>query len=111
MRAPSIAACLLIPFLLAGENRIIDIGGRRLLIDCEGAAQRSPTVILVSGAGRLAKDWAPVQPEIAKFARVCSYDRAGLGESDKTAKDQPVDEVIDDLHKLLRASGEKAPFI
>jgi pimeloyl-ACP methyl ester carboxylesterase len=43
---------------------------------------------------------------------VCSYDRAGFGESDKTAsKLQPVDEVVDDLHRLLKASGEKGPFI
>jgi pimeloyl-ACP methyl ester carboxylesterase len=49
---------------------------------------------------------------VADFARVCSYDRAGFGESDKaTSKLQPVDKVVDDLHRLLKASGEKGPFI
>jgi pimeloyl-ACP methyl ester carboxylesterase len=42
---------------------------------------------------------------------VCSYDRAGLGKSDKASEDQSVDEIVDDLHMLLKASGEKGPFI
>ena len=49
-------------------------------IDCTG--EGSPTVILESGLGDTYVSWRKVQPEIAKFARVCSYDRAGLGYSD-----------------------------
>jgi len=49
-------------------------------IDCSG--QGSPTVILESGSGCPSIDWLMVQPEVAKFARVCSYDRAGYGWSD-----------------------------
>lgn len=95
-----------------GEHRMIGIGDRRLSIDCEGEAARSATVVLIAGGGRTAKDWAKVQPPVSGFARVCSYDRAGFGESDKAAaKLQSVDEVVDDLHGLLKASGEKGPFI
>jgi pimeloyl-ACP methyl ester carboxylesterase len=76
-----------------GEHRMISIGDRRLSMDCDrekGAA----TVVLFAGGGRLAKDWAKVQPAVANFARVCSYDRAGFGESDKTtSKLQPVGEL------------------
>ena len=93
-----------------GEHRLVSIGDRRLSIDCEG--RRAPTVVLIAGGGRTAKDWDKVQPAVAGFARVCSYDRAGFGESDKVAaKIQPVEDVVDDLHALLKASGEKAPFI
>ena len=108
-----IAAGLLTTSLPAfGEQRLIDIGDRRLSMNCDGAAGRSPTVILIAGGGRTAKDWEKVQPEVSSFARVCSYDRAGFGESDKAAeKLQSVDEVVDDLHALLKASGEKGPFI
>jgi pimeloyl-ACP methyl ester carboxylesterase len=94
-----------------GEHRMISLGDRRLSMDCDGEGS-SPTVMLIAGGGRTAKDWAKVQPAVASFARVCSYDRAGFGESDKaTSKLQPVDEVVDDLHGLLTASGEKTPFI
>jgi pimeloyl-ACP methyl ester carboxylesterase len=94
-----------------GDHRMISLGDRRLSIDCDGHAG-SATVVLIAGGGRTAKDWAKVQPAVAKFARVCSYDFAGFGESDKAAsKMQSVDEVVDDLHRLLEASDEKRPFI
>src|SRR4051794_36861290 len=44
---------------------------------CTG--EGSPTVILESGMGVPAYGWFKVQPEVAKFRRVCSYDRAGYG--------------------------------
>lgn len=95
-----------------GEQRLVGIGDRRLSIDCAGEPGSTPTVVLIAGGGRTAKDWAKVQPAVSAFARVCSYDRAGFGESDKiAAKLQPVEEVVDDLHKLLKASGESGPFI
>ena len=48
-----------------------------LSLDCRG--QGSPTVILDSGLGVPAIGWNPVETEVAKFTRVCSYDRAGYG--------------------------------
>jgi pimeloyl-ACP methyl ester carboxylesterase len=52
-----------------------------------------------------------VQPAASVFARVCSYDLAGLGESDKPAKPQTVREIIEDLRALLKAAGEKPPYV
>jgi pimeloyl-ACP methyl ester carboxylesterase len=94
---------------------MIDLGDRRLSIDCDGSGG-SATVVLIAGGGRTAKDWAKVQPAAAKFARVCSYDYAGLGQSDRAPAQgklpfQSVDEVVDDLHRLLKASKEKQPYI
>jgi len=66
----------------------------------------------MAGAGSTTKVWAKVQPAVSKFAQVCSYDRAGDGESDKpSSKPQSADEVVDDLRGLLKASAEKGPFI
>lgn len=94
-----------------GEHRMISLGDRRLSIDCDGKAG-SATVVLIAGGEEPAKVWAKVQPDVAKFARVCSYDFAGFGESDKAAaKMQSANEVVDDLHRLLKASNEKRPFI
>lgn len=95
-----------------GEQRMISIGDRRVSVYCDGKAGSSPTVILIPAGGSTAKDWAMVQPEVSGFARVCSYDHAGHGASDKAAVAvQSVDEAVDDLHAWLKASGEKAPFI
>src|SRR5579863_4397196 len=57
------------------RGRSVKVGELRLNIDCSG--QGSPTVILDSGMGVPAMGWLEVQPEVAKFSRVCSYDRAG----------------------------------
>jgi len=61
-------------------GRPVDIGGYLLKINCTG--NESPTVILEAGLGDVSIEWSRVQPEIAKFARVCSYDRAGYGGSE-----------------------------
>jgi pimeloyl-ACP methyl ester carboxylesterase len=71
---------------------------------------RPGTVVLLAGGGRTAKDWEKVQPAVSGFARVCSYDIAGMGESDKPPKDQSIDEIVDDLRALLKAAGEKPPY-
>ena len=90
-------------------GRLIDIGGRKLHLDCSGKG--SPTVILVAGAGAFSIDWALVQPKVGENTRVCSYDRAGLGWSDPGPADETVEQTIGDLHALLRAAGEKGPYL
>lgn len=99
------------PITAFGEHRMISVGDHRLSINCDGEAG-SATVVLIAGGGRTAKDWVKVQPAVSTFTRVCSYDFAGFGESDKAASQmQSVVEVIDDLHGLLKASGENRPFV
>ena len=108
----SIAVLLGTSSSVFGEQRMISKGDRRVSVHCDGKAGSSPTVILIPAGGRTATDWALVQPEVSGFSRVCSYDHAGHGESDKApAAVQSVDEVVDDLHAWLKASGEKTPFI
>jgi hypothetical protein len=55
-------------------GRLVDVGGYRLMLNCTGVG--SPTVILEAGFGDVSVEWKSVQPEIARFSRVCSYDRA-----------------------------------
>ena len=43
-------------------------------------------MILDSGLGDSYISWHKVQPQIAQFTRVCSYDRAGLGYSDSSPR-------------------------
>jgi pimeloyl-ACP methyl ester carboxylesterase len=64
----------------APPGRLVDVGEHRLHIWCTGSG--SPPVILDSGLGGSFVDWGYVQPEVARFAAVCSYDRAGMGYSD-----------------------------
>jgi pimeloyl-ACP methyl ester carboxylesterase len=80
-----------------------------LSIDCRG--QGSPMVILDSGLGVPAVGWNPVQTEVAKFTRVCSYDRAGYGWSGASSAPRTSMQIVKELHALLEAAGEKGAYI
>ena len=90
-------------------GRLIDIGGRKLHLYCSGKG--TPTIILVAGGGAFSIDWGLVQPKIAEHTRVCSYDRAGLPWSDSGPADETVEQTIGDLHTVLRAAGERPPYL
>src|SRR5215213_7779631 len=88
----------------------VDIGGRALFISCTGIG--SPTVVLEAGSGNGADTWAGVQPEMARFTRVCSYDRAGIGQSDPAPSGvRTVQDSVDDLHALLAAANISDPIV
>ncbi len=90
-------------------GQLVDIGGYKMHIDCTG--QGSPTVILDAGLGDSFLSWQKVQPEIAKFTRVCSYDRAGLGYSDSSPRPRTTRVFVDELHRLLQHAAIVGPLI
>ena len=55
----------------APPGRMVDVGGHRLHVDCAGSG--SPVVVLESGIAASSLSWSVVQPRIAMFTRVCSY--------------------------------------
>jgi len=92
--------------LRAQDGQLVDIGGRRLHLHCSG--EGGPAVV-VTGAG-YSFDWSLVQPEVAKFTRICTYDPAGFAWSDPGPGSACRDRASD-LKKLLDAAGEKGPFV
>jgi len=88
----------------------VAIGSRSLWLTCTGAGK--PTVVLEAGHGETSETWARVTPLVSNFSRVCSYDRAGLGQSGPRAPDPRTPRaVITDLRALLVAARETGPFI
>jgi pimeloyl-ACP methyl ester carboxylesterase len=88
---------------------LVDIGGYRMHIDCVG--QGSPTVVLDAGLSDSSLSWYKVQPKIARFATVCSYDRAGLGWSDPSPKPRTSRVFAEELHTLLQNANVHPPFV
>src|SRR5687768_4921713 len=93
-----------------------------MYLECRGIGY--PTVVLVGGLRASAEDWnlanksAPaVFPGVAKFTRVCAYDRPGTPVGDKPSRSDPVSqpttsgEAVADLHALLSAAGEAGPYV
>ncbi|XP_038051976.1 uncharacterized protein LOC119724816 [Patiria miniata] len=112
---------------LKPEGELYDVGwNHKLLLNCAGTG--APTVVLDAPTGMTSDVWCLIQPRIAKFTRVCSYDRAGLGFSERTPmnfssesytvvnkeRGQPstVERMSTDLFHLLRLSSDQPlPFI
>jgi pimeloyl-ACP methyl ester carboxylesterase len=90
-------------------GRLIDMGGYRMHLSCQGTG--STTVILEAGGGSTGLDWALVQPEVAQHTRVCSYDRAGLGWSDPSPRPRTATAMADELHTLLGRAGIEGPYV
>jgi pimeloyl-ACP methyl ester carboxylesterase len=90
-------------------GRLVDLGGRRLHLHCTGHG--SPTVIVENGNGGFAMDFTLVQPEVAKFTQICSYDRAGYAWSDLGPMQGTIEQTMDDLHLLLRKVGVQPPYV
>lgn len=90
-------------------GRLIDLGGYRLHLHAEGKG--SPTVVLLTGMGDGSWVWSLVQPRVARFARVCSYDRAGDGWSDLGPVPRTLRQESSELHLLLRKAGLRPPYV
>jgi len=96
-------------------GELIDIGGIRLHAHLSGTDHSTPPVILEAGIGATSLSWALVENQIAKFAPVLSYDRAGLGWSDPSPQPRAVPRVVpqlvDELRALLTTRRVPAPRI
>ena len=123
---------------------LVDIGnGRSMYLECRGSGL--PMVVLISGKGSDAADWSKVLdsadpardapfdavsagegrllksetavfPSVARFTRVCAYDRPGtridgIDISTPVAQPHRVDQDVDDLRRLLAAAGEHGPYV
>ena len=52
-----------------------------------------------------------VQPEVAKFTHVCSYDRDGYGWSESGPEPRSSLQIAHELKQLLQAAGEEGPYV
>jgi pimeloyl-ACP methyl ester carboxylesterase len=93
-------------------GEMVDVGGYDLHLYCTGEAGGAPSVVMDSGLGGTVLDWQLVQPEVAKFARVCTYDRAGMGWSDPGDQPRTSQQIVKELHTLLGNAGVvEGPYV
>src|SRR5438477_167711 len=93
----------------ARPGQLVDVGGFRLNLYCMGSG--SPTVVFDSGWGDWAPAWSTVQPQIAKWTRACSYDRAGTGFSDPGPMPRTSVRIAEELRTALHRAGMVGPYI
>jgi pimeloyl-ACP methyl ester carboxylesterase len=93
----------------AAPGRLIDVGGHRLHVTCAGSG--SPVVVLESGIAASSLSWSVVQPGIAAFARVCSYDRAGLAWSERPSRPRTFDRIVQELAAILANIAPRESYV
>jgi pimeloyl-ACP methyl ester carboxylesterase len=96
--------------------------GRKIYLECRGTG--APTVVLIGGLRASAEDWSiaekpgpSVFPEVARFTRVCAYDRPGTPVGEEPSRSDPAPQpttagaAVADLHALLTVAGEAGPYV
>jgi pimeloyl-ACP methyl ester carboxylesterase len=106
------------------SRRVAIPGGRELYLECRGTGR--PTVVLEAGTGDLATLWSDppsgpgpaILPAVARFTRVCAYDRPGtyllphtLSRSDPVAMPRSAWDVVRDLRALLPAARVPGRYV
>lgn len=94
------------------RGQMIDVGGRRMHIVCEGPSDGGPTLVFESGVWGFSADWGAVQQLTTQRGwRSCAYDRAGMGFSDAGPGPRDGLAIAADLERLLEAAKEPGPYI
>ncbi len=90
-------------------GQLVDVGGHSLYIACEGAGR--PTIVMDAGLGGSSLDWIMVQSQLAQSARMCVYDRAGMGRSEPGPLPRSPGRNAEELHRLLEGAGIEGAYI
>lgn len=93
----------------AAPGELVDVGGHKLHVFCQG--EGSPTVILETGLGDGSINFRSLQSRIARFTRVCAYDRAGYGWSESGPEPRDADRLVMELETLLENAGIEGPYV
>jgi len=76
-----------------------------------GAGRGGATVVFENGLGGPLENWGKVQPDVSRFARTVSYDRAGAGLSEDGPPPRDGRRIASELRSALRAAGIAPPYI
>jgi pimeloyl-ACP methyl ester carboxylesterase len=95
--------------LFRAPGRLVDVGGRRLHVNCIGRG--SPTVVFEASGFSNSSSYEVARTELADRTEVCSYDRAGVGWSDPLPATASIGTLADDLHRLIDAAPLRPPFV
>src|ERR671911_708864 len=90
-------------------GEMVDAGTHNLHIDCLG--EGSPTVILEAANLGMSAHWVRGQQQVAETTRVCAYDRAGMGWSERGPEPRDAKQVTGELHTLLKDADTEGPYV
>jgi pimeloyl-ACP methyl ester carboxylesterase len=91
-------------------EKMVDVGDGRIL-NCNICGQGSPTVVLISGFNAPQSYWDIILPFLTDKATVITYDRPGVGKSEKGNLPLDGGQSAKDIHVLLEKFDAPKPYI
>lgn len=94
-----------------GPPTTVKVDRHRFVTRCAGERDQ-PAVVLVAPEGTpMSVAWARVQGRIGTFARVCAYDRLGVGRSGEPPSAQTFADMAADLRGVVDQLGLEPPVL
>ncbi len=110
-------------FVLASEaqqsgavmgSQLVEVDGHKLHVRTSGLESRkkgNPVIVFEAGIANSLEVWNRVLPDVAAFAPLIAYDRAGMGKSERDGEAPSPKYVSGKLHRLLQKIGADPPYI
>jgi len=88
---------------------LVDAGGHLMHLNIMGKGK--PVVVFENGSADFSMIWGLVQPEVSKFTKTVSFDRAGYAWSEPGPYPRSYRQMETELHTALKNAGIKGPYI
>jgi pimeloyl-ACP methyl ester carboxylesterase len=91
------------------SDQLVSVGSHRLQVHSAGSG--SPTVVIDAGLADTLEKLGPLQERIAKVTQVCTYNRAGYGQSEAGPLPRHSGREAEELKALLDSVSVSGPFV
>ena len=91
-------------------SALIDVGGHKVSVSASGEG-KTP-IVLINGFGQISeRSWLMVKEDMSKLSKVITFDRPGLGKSEKVSGARTSDKKAEEMHAMLKKTAIKGPYI
>jgi pimeloyl-ACP methyl ester carboxylesterase len=88
---------------------LVKLPGRIAHVQQSGSG--APAIVLEAGIAASSLSWVVLQPQLAAYTSVYSYDRAGLGWSSSTGRHCQISKMVGELHEWIEALRVPKPYV
>lgn len=91
------------------QKNIAETSEGKLQYNISGSGK--PNIVLINGGSGPIEGWMKVLPEVSKLSSVFSYNRLGVGGSEKPKKAQDGITIVESLREALKKTGFEPPYL
>jgi pimeloyl-ACP methyl ester carboxylesterase len=98
---------------LAAGTHMVTVAGTPMRVRVGGLEHvgKAPVIVFEAGARMRLETWDPIFADVASFAPVVAYDRAGNGQSPADGQPATPAHIAERLRALLGAAGVPPPYV